>query len=178
MMINFLMLLVASVLSEDTYVFDKDEKVLFSYDMQGVKVDVLRRGDCHKKAEDGDMLTAEFHGFLADTLARFESSHDAGKPSSFKIGHGYMIKGLERGLQQICIAEKRRLHIPAELAYAKVGDGKNVPPGADLVYDVEVINIQKGKLPPNIFARIDINKDELISKDEMANFILETGNRI
>ena len=41
---NFLMLLVASVLSEDTYVFDKDEKVLFSYDMQGVKVDVLRRG--------------------------------------------------------------------------------------------------------------------------------------
>ena len=44
MMMNFLMLLVASVLSEDTYVFDKDEKVLFSYDMQGVKVDVLRRG--------------------------------------------------------------------------------------------------------------------------------------
>ena len=44
------------------------------------------------------------------------------------------------GLQQICIAEKRRLHIPAELAYAKVGDGKNVPPGADLVYDVEVVS--------------------------------------
>lgn len=43
-MINFLLLLVASALSEDTYVFDKDEKVLYTFDMQGVKVDVLRRG--------------------------------------------------------------------------------------------------------------------------------------
>ena len=43
------------------------------------------------------MLTAEFHGFIADGHDRFESSHDSKKPSSFKIGHGYMIKGLERG---------------------------------------------------------------------------------
>ena len=43
-MMNLLMLLVASVLSEDTYVFDKNEKVIYSFDMQGVKVDVLRRG--------------------------------------------------------------------------------------------------------------------------------------
>ena len=53
--------------------------------------------DCDKKAEEGDMLTAEFHGFLANGHDRFESSHDSKKPSSFKIGHGYMIKGLERG---------------------------------------------------------------------------------
>ena len=43
------------------------------------------------------MLTADFHGFLANSQERFESSHDTGKPSSFKLGHGYMIKGLERG---------------------------------------------------------------------------------
>ena len=44
------------------------------------------------------------------------------------------------GLLQVCVGEKRRIHIPAVLAYGKIGDGKNVPPGADLVYDVEVVS--------------------------------------
>ena len=37
------------------------------------------------------------------------------------------------------------------------------------------IHIQKGKTPPNIFAKIDTNQDKKISKEEMAEFILETG---
>ena len=37
------------------------------------------------------------------------------------------------------------------------------------------VHIQKGTIPPNIFAKIDTNGDKQISKDEMANFILETG---
>ena len=44
------------------------------------------------------------------------------------------------GLLGVCVGEKRRIHIPANLAYGKIGDGKNVPPGADLVYDVEVVS--------------------------------------
>ena len=40
----------------------------------------------------------------------------------------------------MCLGEKRRLHIPTTLAYGKVGDNKNVPPGADLIYDVEVVS--------------------------------------
>ena len=43
------------------------------------------------------------------------------------------------GLQNMCIGEKRRMFIPSTLAYGKLGDSKNVPPGADLVYDVEVV---------------------------------------
>jgi len=171
--------LITAVHSNEVYEYNETEEVLYTYDIQGVKVDVLRRGeDCTKKAEDGDMLTAEFHGFLANSLDRFESSHDTGKPSSFKLGHGYMIKGLERGLQNMCLGEKRRLHIPTTLAYGKVGDNKNVPPGADLIYDVEVIHIQKGKTPPNIFAKIDTNQDKKISKEEMGEFILETGRTV
>lgn len=175
----FVFVLIVSCVAVEIYEFNQTEDVIMSYDMHGVKVDMMRRGDdCTKKAEDGDMLTAEFHGFLANTHERFESSHDTGKPSSFKLGHGYMIKGLERGLQGMCVGEKRRLTIPANLAYGKIGDGKNVPAGADLIYDVEVIHIQKGKTPPNIFAKIDINHDKKLSRDEMANFILETGRSV
>ena len=39
----------------------------------------------------------------------------------------------------MCVGEIRRLHIPSNLAYGKIGDGKNVSPGADLIYDVEVV---------------------------------------
>jgi len=170
---------VSVILADEVYRFDKDAEVLYKFDHDGVQIEVLKKGeDCDKKAEEGDMLTAEFHGFLANGYERFESSHDSKKPSSFKIGHGYMIKGLERGLLGTCVGEKRRLHIPAVLAYGKIGDGKNVPPGADLVYDVEVIHIQKGTIPPNIFAKIDLNKDKLISREEMGAFILETGRTV
>jgi len=176
-----LVLLIASVyvLADEEYKYDENAVIIYTYENDGVKIDVLKKGeDCQKKAEEGDMLTAEFHGFLANGHERFESSHDSKKPSSFKIGHGYMIKGLERGLLQVCVGEKRRVHIPAVLAYGKVGDGKNVPPGADLVYDVEVIHIQKGTTPPNIFAKIDLNKDSMISREEMGAFILETGRTV
>jgi len=174
-----LVLSTSSVLAGDEYKYDKNAKVLYSYEHDGVQIDVLQKADdCDKKAQEGDMLTAEFHGFLAMGHDRFESSHDSKKPSSFKIGHGYMIKGLERGLLGVCVGEKRRIHIPAILAYGKVGDGKNVPPGADLVYDVEVIHIQKGTTPPNIFAKIDLNKDQKISREEMGAFILETGRTV
>lgn len=172
-------LLLPLLLLACSYDFNPDVEIVFSFEMKSVKIDVLKRGeDCTKKAEDGDMLTAEFHGFLESTKEPFESSADNGKPSSFKLGHGYMIKGLERGLQNICVGEKRRIHIPAQLGYGRVGDGKNVPPGANLVYDVEVIHIQKGEAPPDIFAKIDMNGDKKISRDEMANFILETGRQV
>jgi len=174
-----LVLSLSSVLADGEYKYDKKAKVLYSYEHDGVQIDVLIKAeDCDKKAQEGDMLTAEFHGFLAKGHDRFESSHDSKKPSSFKIGHGYMIKGLERGLLGVCVGEKRRIHIPAVLAYGKIGDGKNVPPGADLVYDVEVIHIQKGTTPPNIFAKIDLNKDQKISREEMGAFILETGRTV
>ena len=41
----------------------------------------------------------------------------------------------------MCVGEKRRLTIPSDLAYGKIGDGKNVPAGADLIYDVEVVSL-------------------------------------
>ena len=55
-----------------------------------------------------------------------------------------MIKGWDEGLLNACNGEKRRLTIPPSLGYGDKGAGNVIPPGATLVFDVEIVNIQDG----------------------------------
>ena len=43
----------------------------------------------------------------------------------------------------MCIGEKRKLKIPAELGYGERGAGADIPPGADLVFEVELLDITR-----------------------------------
>ena len=61
------------------------------------------------------------------------------------IGEGQVIKGWDEGLMDACTGEKRRLTIPPSLGYGEKGAGGGViPPGATLVFEVLVVNIQDG----------------------------------
>ena len=48
-----------------------------------------------------------------------------------------------KGLTNMCIGEKRKLKIPASLGYGDRGAGADIPPGADLVFEVELLNIDR-----------------------------------
>jgi len=73
-----------------------------------------------------------------------DSSHDKGKPSRFLLNS--VIKGWTEGLQMMVAGEKRRLWIPADLAYGE--NPKKGRPAGDLVYDVELIDIERIAEPP------------------------------
>jgi len=62
-------------------------------------------------------------------------------PFNFHLGRGEVIPGWEMGLLNMCIGEKRKLTIPSDLAYGDVGAPPDIPPGATLVFDIELMDI-------------------------------------
>jgi FKBP-type peptidyl-prolyl cis-trans isomerase len=113
----------------------------------------LQKIDLHVAPGEGISLgqkaIVHYTGWLYDPSApekkgeKFDSSRDRGPPFDFTIGAGQVIKGWEEGVQGMRIGSQRRLIIPAQLAYGEDGAGGGViPPGATLVFDVELLGIE------------------------------------
>jgi hypothetical protein len=91
---------------------------------------------------DPSCQTAQVHytGWLTDGT-KFDSSVDRGQPYAFVVGVGDVITGWDVGVNGMAVGEKRRLIIPSGLAYGPQGR-PSIPPGATLIFDVELLAIQ------------------------------------
>jgi FKBP-type peptidyl-prolyl cis-trans isomerase len=93
------------------------------------------------EAKSGDTVKVHYTGRLLKTNAKFDSSLDRGDPFEFQLGGGNVIKGWDEGVVGMKIGGKRKLTIPADLAYGAAGSPPKIPANAPLVFDIELLEV-------------------------------------
>jgi len=107
--------------------------------MNELKVIELFLGE-GKEAVKGALITTQYRGYLQDGT-QFDSSYDRGKAFQCVIGTGRMIKGWDQGLMGMKVGGKRKLFVPAHLAYGERKMGSHIPPNSDLTFEIELLEV-------------------------------------
>jgi len=101
-----------------------------------------------REAEPGFNVTVHYTGWLFDAKAegqkgkKFDSSLDRKEPFVFFLGGGQVIQGWDEGFAGMKIGGKRTLLIPSAMGYGARGAGGVIPPNADLVFEVELLDVK------------------------------------
>jgi FKBP-type peptidyl-prolyl cis-trans isomerase FkpA len=106
----------------------------------GLQYEVLKEGEGDKPGDD-DIVTVNYKGAFLDGSI-FDSSYDRGGPDQMPLRG--VIPGWSEGLKLMQTGSKYRLYVPSKLAYGSRGAGGAIPPNATLVYEVELLGIEKG----------------------------------
>jgi FKBP-type peptidyl-prolyl cis-trans isomerase FkpA len=112
-----------------------------------LQIDITKSGH-GRAAVAGDLVTVHYTGWLYDESAennrgeKFDSSVDRGDKFQFPLGAGRVIKGWDEGVAGMLIGESRVLTIPPDMGYGERGAGGVIPPGATLIFEVELFNAE------------------------------------
>lgn len=128
-------------------------------------------GDAHPSARD--TVKVHYTGWQASDGKMFDSSVARNEKISFPLNQ--VIAGWTEGVQLMVIGEKRRFWIPAALAYGETPSRPGAPSG-DLVFDVELFEIEGAPELPAAPADLKAPSDAETSDSGLASKILEAGD--
>ncbi|XP_031730948.1 peptidyl-prolyl cis-trans isomerase FKBP7 [Anarrhichthys ocellatus] len=138
-----------------------------------VQIEILfKPEECTQKSKRGDLMNVHYDGFLAQDGSQFYCSRSdkAGHPQWFVLGVGQVIKGLDKGMEDMCPGEKRKITIPSVLAFGATGKDP-VPPNATVVFEVEVYSVSRGPRSMEAFGQMDLDRDRSLTKAEVKAYL-------
>jgi len=105
----------------------------------GLTKKIIKHGE-GESPEAGSMCVMHYTGCLATDDSKFDSSRDRNDPFEFEVGVGKVIQGWDSGVVTMKKGEECILCIRSDLGYGEMGAGGAIPPNADLVFHVELLD--------------------------------------
>ena len=105
----------------------------------GLQYTIMKEGTGEKPALT-DKVSTHYHGTLLDGTV-FDSSVDRGTPAEFNVNQ--VIPGWTEALQLMSVGSKWKLFVPSDLAYGERGAGGSIGPNETLIFEVELLSIEK-----------------------------------
>jgi peptidylprolyl isomerase len=93
------------------------------------------------EAKPGQMVSVHYVGVSHANGEEFDASYNRGEPLEFPLGGGRVIAGWDQGVAGMKVGGRRQLVIPPHLAYGDRGAGGVIPPGATLVFVVDLVGV-------------------------------------
>jgi peptidylprolyl isomerase len=106
---------------------------------QELHIEELLKGT-GKVAERGALITAHYVGWLEDGT-EFDSSYKKNVPFQTVLSNKRVIQGWILGLKDMQVGGKRRLQVPAHLAYGERQIGTMIPPHSNLIFEIELLEV-------------------------------------
>ena len=94
------------------------------------------------EVQDYNKVVVNYTGSLEDGSVFDSSLNPRREPFSFTLGVGSVIKGWDLGVKGMKVGGKRELTIPPELGYGDQGAGGVIPPGATLIFEVDLLEVE------------------------------------
>ncbi len=106
---------------------------------QELQIEDLVKGT-GKVAKRGALITAQYVGWLEDGT-EFDSSYKKNTPFQTVLSTKRVIRGWILGLKDMQVGGKRRLRVPAHLAYGERQIGSMIPPHSNLIFEIELLEV-------------------------------------
>ncbi|XP_067431989.1 peptidyl-prolyl cis-trans isomerase FKBP10 isoform X2 [Thunnus thynnus] len=146
-----------------------------------VDIQIIHKPEvCNETTAVNDLVHYHYNCSLLDGTRLF-SSHDYESQQDAVLGSDKVIDGLDEGLQGMCVGEKRVVTVPPHLGHGERG-ASGVPSSAVLVFEIEMMGLEKGvppgylfvwlgESPADLFEALDINKNGEVPQEEFGEFI-------
>eukprot|EP00246_Nothoceros_aenigmaticus_P006060 TRINITY_DN18807_c0_g1_i1.p1 TRINITY_DN18807_c0_g1~~TRINITY_DN18807_c0_g1_i1.p1 ORF type:complete len:194 (-),score=46.65 TRINITY_DN18807_c0_g1_i1:452-1033(-) len=123
-----------------------------------------------KPSENLPTVDVRYEGKLATTGEVFDSTHDDNTVFSFDVGRGNVIRAWDIALKTMQVGEVAIVTCEADYAYGKAGSPPEIPPGATLIFEIELVAAKphKGSTADSVVAE-KARLDEIRRERELAN---------
>lgn len=130
----------------NTFLEENKKRAGVTTTASGLQYEVIMKGDASSATPKiQDTVVAHYKGTLTDGKP-FDNSYDRGEPLTIPVGG--VIRGWTEVLQLMHIGDKFKVFIPSELGYGERGAGADIPGGAVLVFEMELLGIKPGPAEP------------------------------